>query len=298
MTRTGRLNATGLNCSLSNIYMYWPAAASATYAIDLSPGSTLIGGYIDGFNGQEASPSLCNAVKAAGTTVSGMRVRRLGGTANGIVSTSSSDIITSNHCGELNGGTAFVKVANTTFWGNSSNSGTSHLTRVIESIELPLMSFRKGDANNHVPNSAANGGVLASDTTPLLRASLSSAMQEVRWSAGTSDRILTSIPVPIDLDEMKDMFVDLSVYTDNAGGGGIDAATFSVWHSWDAAGAIEDVATDSSPSTTVHTITATIDDVDAGAKSLSLVLIPHAHANDPIQVTGVRVRYTRMLASV
>jgi hypothetical protein len=160
------------------------------------------------------------------------------------------------------------------------------------------MSFRKADANNHVPNSAGNGGVLASDTTPLLRASLSSAMQEVRWSAGTADRILTSIPVPIDLDDTKDMFVELSVYTDNSGGGAIDAATFSVWHSWDAAGAIEDVATDSSPSTAVHTITATIDDVDAGAKSLSLVLIPTAHANDPVHLTGVRVRYTRTITSV
>jgi hypothetical protein len=79
-----------------------------TYAIDLSLGSTLNGGFIDGFQGQpNVTGSVCHGIKAAGSTVNGMRVRRLNN-KNGIVSTSSDDVITNNHVGELGTWTAFI----------------------------------------------------------------------------------------------------------------------------------------------------------------------------------------------
>jgi hypothetical protein len=100
LNRTGSLKVGALFCTLSNIYMYWPTVGSGSYAIELSLGSTLNGGTIDGFRGQAPAPSLCHGIKAAGSTVTGMRVRRLNNT-RGIESTSSDDVITGNDVSDV-----------------------------------------------------------------------------------------------------------------------------------------------------------------------------------------------------
>jgi hypothetical protein len=134
MNSTGRLNVAGIECSLSNIYMYWPRAAVDTYAIDLSAGSTLNGGLIDG-----AGLSACHAVKAAGSIVGSMRVKGLGGNGDGIVSTSSGDVITDNHVSDLNAagtGRPFVWTAGATAKGNKGYATSATDTDGDDAITL------------------------------------------------------------------------------------------------------------------------------------------------------------------
>jgi hypothetical protein len=83
------------------------------------------------------------------------------------------------------------------------------------------------------------------------------------------------------------------VRTDNAGGGGIEAATFSVLTSWDGGAQVTDTATDSVPSETFHKITAVISaaDIPDAASFLNIQLVPGTHANDPVRLAHVEVKF-------
>jgi hypothetical protein len=161
-------------------------------------------------------------------------------------------------------------------------------------ISLSLHDFREVNSSSDEGNIAANGGLLASDTTPIMRGDANES-QEISWAAGNADIISAQKALPPDFDGTQDVLVELFVYTDNAGGGGIDAATFTVETSWDAAALVSDTATDGTPATTMHKITATIDkaDIPDSASVLSLDLTPAAHANDPTQLVGARILYRR-----
>jgi hypothetical protein len=102
------------------------------------------------------------------------------------------------------------------------------------------------------------------------------------------------------VDGEREVTVDLFVRTENAGGGSINAASFTVYSSWDNAASVSDVAMDSSPSETLHTITATISaaDIPTTPRRLTLILQPVGHVNDPIILTDVRVNVVRMLAAL
>jgi hypothetical protein len=273
--------------------MYHPGAASDTYAIDLSFGSVLTGAFIDGFvNVPNTPPSICHGVKAAGSTVTGVRVRRLGLAANGIVSTSSWDVITGNHVGELpqnTDGRPFVKAAGAAFWGNHADMGTSHLTRVTESLTIPLNTW----------HNYSNSTYLTTTTTPALTFDGTNHFELIRWSAGDDTNLRVSFALPEGFDGDEDVTVDLFVRTDNAGGA-VDAASFTIFSSWDNGPSVSYVATDSSPSETLHTITATIaaSDIQSSARRLTLILQPMGHLNDPVILTDVRVNTVRMLAAI
>jgi hypothetical protein len=274
--------------------MYHPGAAINTYAIDLSQHSILNGAFIDGFLGHPGvtSPSVCHGVRSTGSTVNGTRILRLSGsTVNGIVSTSSADVIANNHVSGLTEDAApFVKAAGAAFWGNHADTGTSHLTRVTESLSIPLNTW----------HNYSNGTYLTTTTTPALTFDGTNHYELIRWPAGDATNLRVSFALPEGLDGDEDVTVDLFVRTDNSGGGGIDAASFTVYSSWDNGATVSDVATDSSPSETLHTITATIaaSDIPSSARRLTLILEPAAHANDPIILTDVRVNTVRMLAAV
>lgn len=165
-----------------------------------------------------------------------------------------------------------------------------------KSIPLSLYSFREVTAGGDVGNGAANGGILASDTTPIMRGDAAESA-EISWAATNVDPISTHITLPTDFDDTANATLDLFVYTDNAGGGGIDAATFTVETGWDGGALVSDAATDGTPATTWHKITATIAaaDIPAAAANLTIALTPAAHANDPIQLVGARLNYKAKL---
>jgi hypothetical protein len=154
--------------------------------------------------------------------------------------------------------------------------------------------FVEVDANGDVGNIAAIGGQLASDTTPILRSGATEA-EEISWAAGNVDLVSCQVPLPRDFDGRFDVFVDLYVYTGNTVA---DPATFTVRSSFDLAAQVSDTATDAAASASLHVVTATVAAADApdSPLTLTLQLEPAAHANDPVQLLGGRIRYRRKAA--
>lgn len=162
-------------------------------------------------------------------------------------------------------------------------------------IEIPLTALREISSGSDVGDVAAIGGVLASDTTPILRAD-SAESWELSWAAGNADIVgIGGLPVPNDFDGSRDATIQATVYTDNAGGGGIDAATLTVETGWDGGTLVSDAVTDSTPAITKHTNTGTIAaaDMPDAPKQLSVAVTVAAHANDPVQLTMLRILYYR-----
>lgn len=158
-----------------------------------------------------------------------------------------------------------------------------------DSESLKLTDFREVSSSGDVGAIAAIGGVLASDTTPILRADASESM-EIFWAAGNSDIIGASLGLPPDFDGTGAVTVDLWVSS-----GTTDLASFTVETGWDGAALVSDAAVDTGASATVHKITATIaaSDIPNAASFVSLYLTPGTHATDGISLRAVRVNYKR-----
>lgn len=207
---------------------------------------------------------------------------------------STNNIVRNNTMHSAENATSFDAPSRTVFEGNYSDSGTTHLTRFRDSIGVPLTSFRIVDSSHDVGNTAANGGVPASDTTPALRHGATG--QEIVWAAADQTLVMATVVLPEGFDGTADVLVDFFVKTDNTGGGGIEAAGIAIDSRWDDTGVqVIDTATDSSPATTMHTITATItaDGVTDAARTVHFTLQPSVHANDPVILCGVRIRFVR-----
>lgn len=162
-------------------------------------------------------------------------------------------------------------------------------------LPIPLTAFREVTSAGAVGAIAAIGGVLASDTTPVLGAAATSEAMQIVWAAGNADIIQASISLPGDFSGAFDVLLELQVLTDNAGGGGIEAATFTVNSSFDNGAQVVDTATDGTPAVTVHKVTATIAAADvADAPSfVNIQLVPGTHANDPIHLLAARLVFRR-----
>jgi hypothetical protein len=193
--------------------------------------------------------------------------------------------------------TPFDAPSRSVFEDNYADSGTSHLTKIRDSLIIPLHTLREVDGDRDVGNNAANGGVLSSETAPILR--WGSSGEEVFWAAANTDPVMVaSIVLPEGFDDTSDVLVDLYVKTDNTGGGGIEAATFGVDSRWNDTGTqVLDNAVDATPATTMHIVTATISaaDIPDSSATLNLFISPGVHANDPVILCGIRVRYMRAL---
>lgn len=158
------------------------------------------------------------------------------------------------------------------------------------SISIPLHSFREADANGDVGAIAANGGILASDTTPIMRGASGLISQEISWATGNADPIVCQFSLPNNFDGNDDVTLELWVSS-----GTTDVATIAVTSSWDAGATVTDSASDAATlSATLHKITATIaaSDIPDSASYVTLVLTPPAHAANAIQLTAARLLYT------
>lgn len=163
-----------------------------------------------------------------------------------------------------------------------------------KAVLLSLFDFREVDASSDVGAIAANGGILASDTTPILRAN-ATEVQEISWATGNADPIALQTSLPPDFDGSVDATLDLWVNS-----GTTDAASFTVESSWDGGALVSDAADDSATkSATTHKVSVTIAaaDVPNSPEFLSLVLTPPAHATNAIQLVAVRLNYQPKLAS-
>jgi hypothetical protein len=155
---------------------------------------------------------------------------------------------------------------------------------------ISLATFREVDANGDVGNAAANGGVLASDTAPILLGGTAESWS-ISWAASNIDPIQTSISLPRDLDDTRD--VTFLVATSSAGT--TDLASFTFETGWDTGTLVSDTCTGLA-STTITDCTVTVDkaDVPAGARYVNIVLAPTAHATDIKLLHGIVMRYFKV----
>lgn len=170
------------------------------------------------------------------------------------------------------------------------SSHTTHIVNAGASTSVSLYDLREVDANGDVGNLAAVGGLLASDSTPILRGDAAES-QEVSWATGNTDLVAFTMALPSDFDGTGDAELELVVSS-----GTTDAATFTVESGWDGGALVSDTADDAATkSATAHTISATIANADiaTGAERLTVILTPAAHATDTVQVHSIRLKYTR-----
>lgn len=219
------------------------------------------------------SGSTCNLVRAAGfaagdTIADGTRFRIRSGTLYG------GSII------EV-GGTAPAVL------------GTDALSPTVvfslwRTISLNLNSWREVTSAGDVGDTTANGGILASDTTPILRGDAAESF-EISWATGNVDPISTSIMLPEDVDGSVACYLDLRLSS-----GTTDAASMVVETGWDGGALVSDTATDTATkSATPHNVITTIAaaDVPATPSVLTIALTPPTHATNAIQLHGARLRY-------
>jgi hypothetical protein len=175
--------------------------------------------------------------------------------------------------------------------GFHGRSGKYHA--FFKTIPLELAQWREVTSAGAVGDTTANGGVLSSNTTPIHGAEATSEAWMLNWAAGNSDIVQTSVSLPDDFDGGEDVLLELEVLTDNAGGGGIEAGTFSVLTSWNNGAQVTDTATDDVPAVTVHKITARIsaDDIPNDARFVNIQLVLGTHANDPVHLLSARLKY-------
>lgn len=156
-------------------------------------------------------------------------------------------------------------------------------------VPLDLDSWREVDSSGDYGAIAANGGVLASDTTPILRADAAESA-EISWATGNVDAIQRQFMVPPHADLTAAATLELWVYS-----GATDAATFTVETSWDGGAKVTDSADDAATkSASTHKITATIAaaDIPDTATRCTICLIPtNAHATDAYQIVGARLLF-------
>lgn len=156
-------------------------------------------------------------------------------------------------------------------------------------VPINLNSWREADANGDVGAIAANGGILASDTTPILRGNAAET-QEIAWAASNNDPITTSFAVPEDFDGTRASYLILRTVS----AGTTNAASFTVESGWDGGALVSDTATGAA-STTAADATATIAaaDVPDTATSLTIAITPVAHTTDVTSILRSVLKYYR-----
>ena len=141
-------------------------------------------------------------------------------------------------------------------------------------------------------NIAANGGVLASDTTPVLSAinDATDGCQRVLWAASNSDQVIFQTALPPDLNDAANIVVHVRA----AMAGVTDTPTITVDSFFDEGDTKVVDATGAITGATYAEYTATIAAADFPAsQTLTVGLTPGAHTTDTLAVTAVWIEYTR-----
>jgi hypothetical protein len=169
-----------------------------------------------------------------------------------------------------------------------------HLFSVQSYLGMPLNSFREA-TNFDVGNIAANGGILASDTTPILDAinAATDGCQRMLWASSNVDQVVVSLPLPPDLDPAKDVVLHSRIVS----GGTTDAVGFTVDTFFNEGDTKVIDTTATNQTTTYDEVVATIAaaDIPAGAQTITIGLTPIAHGTDTMACTAVWLEYSKAL---
>jgi hypothetical protein len=159
-------------------------------------------------------------------------------------------------------------------------------------VPIPLQSFREV-SSGVVGNAAANGGVLASDTTPILTSinAATDGCQIIKWAASNNDVIAVSIPLPPDLDDAAAVVVHCRIVS----AGTTDAVGFTVSGWFNEGDTKVDATSGTNQTTTWSEVTASFgaSDVPAGAQTMTIFLTPVAHTTDYLSMSACWLEYTQ-----
>lgn len=160
-------------------------------------------------------------------------------------------------------------------------------------IPISLYSLREVSAGLAVANVAGNGGVLASDTTPILKPinGATDGCQVVQWAAGNADPIAFQVALPPNLNDAADLVLHGRIAC-SATALNIPSLTMASYFN-EGDTAVADTMAASAATTTFAEVTGTIAhaDVPAGAQTLTCKLTPGTHASAAWSLSALWLEY-------
>lgn len=162
-------------------------------------------------------------------------------------------------------------------------------------VPLDLMNAREV-ATNATINASGNGGILASDTTPILQRVNGATDKALRlnWAASNVDEITWSFAYPPDLDDAQP--VEVHVLAAMAGASDTPILTVGYFEGvgdTDAGGATAAVT---GTSVAEYTRTIAAADVGPAPNVASVSLVPGTHGSDALYLYAVWIEYVRKTA--
>jgi hypothetical protein len=161
-------------------------------------------------------------------------------------------------------------------------------------IPVPLATVRELATGTH-PNAAGNGGLLASDTTPILGAANgdTDGAWRLAWAASNSDAIGFQVPLPPDLNDAADVVIHFRAAM--AGTDDTPAISADSYFNEGDTKVEDDSGAVTGTSYDEYEITIAHGDVPAGAQTLSVELTPGSHTTDILYLTAIWIEYTRKI---
>jgi len=161
-------------------------------------------------------------------------------------------------------------------------------------IPLPLTSFRE-TTNMDVGTLTNNGGILASNTTPLMDAISAAAdgCQRLVWAASNVDQIMIQVALPPDRAETTDVVLHTRIKSAST----TDAVGFTLASYWNESnGAVADTSSTNQTATYLEKLTTiAAADIATAAQTVSLGLTPVAHNTDALHMSSGWLEYTRKI---
>ena len=158
-------------------------------------------------------------------------------------------------------------------------------------IPLALADAREVAANATI-NAAGNGGLLASDTTPIFERVNGATDKQLRlnWAAANVDELTWQFAYPPDLDDGQ----DVTVHCLAAMAGATDTPTLAIGY-FEGVGDTDAGGATAALSNTLAEVSRAIAAADIGAhpKVATVSLTPGAHGTDALYVYAAWVEYTR-----
>jgi hypothetical protein len=163
-------------------------------------------------------------------------------------------------------------------------------------IDLPITSWREVDASGDVGDATADGGVLRSDTTPILKSHTTGTYKAltVQWAASNSDPIATQRALPADFSSSGDL-VFLGRFGNNGSTDSVQPTISVYFNEYLAKVDVTGDAIDVTADTIYQTYTATIDadDITTDVSSITVIITPAAHTTNTQLMSSAQLRYSR-----
>lgn len=189
------------------------------------------------------------------------------------------------------GSLASGSIGTTQLANNGVTAGKLTATLGTGFVPLPLAEARE-IATNDIAALAAHGGILASDSTPILKRTNGATDKKlyVEWAASNSDEIAWDFVYPPDLDDAAVVTVHLLAKMNGA----TDTPVIAVSY-FEGIGDTNAGGNTAALSDTLAEVTVEISAVNVGAAptGASVGLVPGAHTTDKVQLLGAWIEYTR-----